>query len=65
MKDIPIEDLLAKVPSVYKLSNLAAARAAEINSGMKKLVESEPKDKVTTIAIREIADGKVKIKEED
>ncbi|MBF0253427.1 MAG: DNA-directed RNA polymerase subunit omega [Candidatus Omnitrophica bacterium] len=62
MKDIPLEKLLIKVPSVYKLSNLAAARASELNSGMKRLVDAEPKDKVTSIAIREIADGKVKIK---
>jgi len=62
-KEIALEDLLARVSSIFKLTNLAAARAVELNSGMKKLVEAGPKEKVTTTAIREIADGKVKIKE--
>ena len=34
----------------------------ELNSGMKKLVDAGPNEKLTTIAIREIAEGKVKLK---
>jgi DNA-directed RNA polymerase omega subunit len=34
----------------------------ELNSGMKKLIEAEPSEKVTTVAIKEIAEGKVNIK---
>jgi DNA-directed RNA polymerase omega subunit len=37
-------------------------RAMELNVGMKKLVEANPKEKVTTTAIREIAAGKVKMR---
>ena len=62
MTEIEREKLLDKVGSVYKLCNLAAMRAMELNSGMKKLVEAGPKEKVTTIAIKEIAEEKVKIK---
>jgi DNA-directed RNA polymerase omega subunit len=51
-----------KVGSIYKLCNLAALRAMELNSGMKKLVDADPKEKVTTVAIREIAKDKVKLK---
>ena len=62
MSDVPLEVLLDKVESIFKLTNLAAARAMELNGGMKKLVPFEPKEKMTTIAIREIANGKVKLK---
>ncbi|MBF0494799.1 MAG: DNA-directed RNA polymerase subunit omega [Candidatus Omnitrophica bacterium] len=60
--DISLENLLTKEGSLFKLTNLAARRALELNSGMKKLVDADPKDKMTTIAIREIAEDKVKIK---
>ena len=62
MGDIPREELLEKVDSLFKLCNLAAMRATELNSGMKRLVDADPKEKVTTTAIREIADDKVKMK---
>jgi len=62
MKKISMDVLLEKTGSVYKLCNLAAMRAMELNSGLKKLVDSEPGEKITTIAIQEIAEGKVKIK---
>ncbi|HNX91404.1 MAG TPA: DNA-directed RNA polymerase subunit omega [Candidatus Omnitrophota bacterium] len=64
MERITLEQLLkATNGSIFKLTNMAAMRAEELNSGMKKLVEANPHDKVTTIAIKEIADGKVKLKE--
>lgn len=63
MAKIPREELLNKATSLFKLCNMAAMRAMELNSGMKKLVESDPREKVTTTAIREIAAGKVKLKE--
>lgn len=62
MAEISRDELIKRVGSVYKLCNLAAMRAMELNAGMKKLVESHPKDKVTSIAIREIAEDKVKLK---
>jgi len=63
MKEVPLEILLQKIPSLFKLSNLAALRAMELNSGMKRLVETDPHEKVTTVAIREIANEKVKLKQ--
>ena len=62
MERISPDELLKKTGSVYKLCNLAALRAIELNSGMKKLVDSLPNEKITTIAIREIMEGKVRIK---
>ena len=63
MEDVSREVLLGRVESIYKLCNIAAMRAMELNSGMKKLVDSDPREKATTTAIREIAAGKVKLKE--
>ena len=65
MKEISRDQLLEKTGSVYKLCNLAAARAMELNSGKKKLITAEPAEKVTTIAIHEIAQDKVKLKLRD
>jgi len=62
MEIISREELLAKISSVYKLCNVAALRAIELNAGMKKLVDAEPNEKVTTTAIREIAASKVTMK---
>ena len=64
MKNISIDDLLAKTDSIYKLCNMAAVRALELNSGAKKLVDADPKEKVTTTAIREISDNKVSLKKD-
>ena len=61
-RTVSVDELMQKVGSVYKLCNLAAMRAMELNSGMKKLVDADPKEKLTTIAIKEIAEDKVKLK---
>lgn len=61
---VPLEVLLEKVGSIYKLCNLAAMRAMELNSGFKGLIEVSPNEKVTSIAIREIAENKVRMKTE-
>jgi DNA-directed RNA polymerase omega subunit len=62
MGNIERDELLKKIGSIYKLCNLAALRAMELNSGMKKLVDADPNEKVTTVAIKEIAQDKVKLK---
>ena len=62
MERVGRDELMKKIGSIYKLCNLAAIRAMELNSGMKKLVDAEPDEKVTSIAIREIAEDKVKLK---
>jgi len=62
MEEVSRDKLLEKTGSLYKLCNLAAMRAMELNGGMKKLVDTEPTEKVTTVALKEIALDKVKLK---
>ena len=62
MEKISREELIDQVGSIYKLCNLAAMRSMELNNGFKQLVDGDHKEKVTTIAIREISEGKVRIK---
>ena len=63
MAYIPVEDLLDKVASRYKLVILAARRAEELNNGGQRLVDINPKVKISTIALEEIREGKVTYKE--
>jgi len=64
MEKVSREALLEKTESIYKLCNLAAQRAMELNSGMRKLVDADPNEKVTTVAIKEIVEEKVKMKKD-
>lgn len=59
-----LEQLLERVGSLYKLVILAARRALELSDGSPKLVEAAPKEKPAIVALREIAQGKVRIKAE-
>lgn len=60
----PIEKLLPRSDgSVYKLSRLAAKRAAELASGKKPLVECDSRTKTATIALEEICSGAVVMKQ--
>lgn len=64
MEGISRDELLAQTDtSVYKLVILATKRALEIAEGAPQLVEADGNVKPTTIALREIAEGKVKYKE--
>lgn len=61
----PLEELLPKAGgSVYRLVRMAAKRALELSDGKPQLVELGT-DKVTTIALEEIRQGKVEIKDEN
>lgn len=62
MSYVPIQNLLAKTNSIYKLVVLASKRALELNAGAPKLVEGD-QEKVCSIALEEIAQGKVKLQE--
>ena len=58
-----MEDLLKKTKgSVYKLVVLASRRALELGSGSEKLVEAEPNAKPTSVALKEIMQGKINYK---
>jgi len=57
---IPMAKLVEKVGSIYKLCNVAALRAQEINAGATRLIEiTDPNAKETTIALKEILGDKV------
>ncbi|MGD9014957.1 MAG: DNA-directed RNA polymerase subunit omega [Candidatus Omnitrophota bacterium] len=63
MDYIPIEQLLDKAEnSMYKLVMLAAKRTLEIAEGKPKLVETNSSLKPSSIALEEIAKGKVSLK---
>jgi DNA-directed RNA polymerase omega subunit len=64
--DVPIDKLMGKTNSVFKLVILAARRAGELNEGAAKLIDGSDHAKPGTIALKEILEGKVsyKIKEE-
>ena len=55
----PSEPLLDKVNGIYKLVILAARRALELIAGAPRLVEVDPRHKPSTVALEEIAAGKV------
>ena len=58
MAYVPIEELLKRCGSVYRLVILAAKRAKEITEGSTPLVDA-PQRKVTSVALEEILQGKV------
>lgn len=63
MTNVALEKLLDKSDhSVYKLVILASKRALEIAEGQPKLVTTNPSIKPSTVALQEIANGKVKSK---
>jgi len=58
-----IQDILDKSEnSVYKLVIMASRRALEIAEGQPKLVDSDAMVKPSTVALAEIAAGKVQYK---
>ncbi len=56
----PMNDLLKQVPSRYMLVNVVAQRARQIASAAEE-EEISLDDKPVTLAIREVAEGKVTI----
>lgn len=63
MARITIEDCLKRVPNRFILVNMAAKRVRQIREGAEYLVNS-PKNEDIVVALREIAAGKVRIKQE-
>lgn len=63
MPDLPIEELLPRANySIYKLVSMASARALELSDGKRCLAEGINTEKFTTMALHEIAQGKIEIK---
>ena len=64
MADLPIEDLLPRANySLYQLVSMASARALELSDGKRCLVKNPSSEKLTTMALEEIAEGKIESKE--
>ena len=62
MARVTVEDCIDKVESPYELVLVAKERATQLNSGIEPTLERD-KDKHTVIALREIAEEKVKVSE--
>ncbi|MFH1790828.1 MAG: DNA-directed RNA polymerase subunit omega [Candidatus Omnitrophota bacterium] len=62
MGEIGIDRLMKGKNSIYKLAILAARRAQEISQGAKSLVECALGMKPTTVALKEIVEGKIDYK---
>ena len=58
MARITVDDCLKRIPNRFQLTLAATYRARQLGSGSSPLVEPN-KDKMTVIALREIASGKV------
>ena len=61
MAYIPLEKLMRKDTSLYKLILASAARANELAQGAEPLIQTGSK-KISTIVLEEIAAGKVSYK---
>ncbi len=62
---IPLEKMLDKNKSLFKLTLVAAERANQIMQGSKPLVANPVSKRETTIALQEISEGKVYYKDEE
>ena len=62
MARVTVEDCIDKVDSPYELALVAKERATQLNSGLEPLLEKD-NDKNTVIALREIAEEKIKVPE--
>jgi DNA-directed RNA polymerase subunit omega len=63
MARITVEDCLEKIPNRFQLAVAAVKRAKMLLRGGRPLVDSDNKEVVT--ALREVAEGEVKLTESD
>ena len=61
MSYVPVEKIFKSSDSMFKITILAARRAVELNNGANKLIDTLT-TKCSSIALEEIALGKVKYK---
>ena len=62
MARVTVEDCIDKVDSPYELVLVAKERAAQLNSGIEPTLDRD-NDKNTVIALKEIAENKISVKE--
>jgi DNA-directed RNA polymerase omega subunit len=66
MSYVPLEKLIDKSNgSMYKLCVFVARRALELAEGAARLIDAPADIKVTTLAMQEIAEGKVSMAPEE
>lgn len=59
-KTLVVGDCLKKIPNQYVMTLVAARRALDLKRGAEPMIEiDDPTDKVTTIALKEIAAGMI------
>jgi DNA-directed RNA polymerase subunit omega len=63
MARITVEDCLKRMPNRFILVNMTAKRVRQIREGSEYLVNSAKNEDIV-VALREIAAGKVRLKEE-
>jgi DNA-directed RNA polymerase omega subunit len=63
MHSIQIAELMKKTGSTYKLVILVTRRAIELTEGAAKLVESSPEEGPISVALKEVASGRISYKE--
>lgn len=62
MARITVDDCLEQIPNRFQLTLVAALRARQLHNGSEPLVDTQGrKDKMTVLALREIAAGHVGI----
>ena len=64
MARITIEDCLKRVSNRFMLVNMASKRVRQLREGSEYLVKS-PKNEDIVVALREIAAGKIAVKQEE
>ena len=63
MARVTVEDCLKNVTSHFELTVVAAKRAKQLLGGQPPAIDtSQRRDKSTVVALREIAQGKVRVK---
>lgn len=65
MQNVPVDTLVNKIGSIYKLVVIASQRAVELGEGAARLVDSNAEAKPTNIALQEIMEGKISYKEKE
>jgi len=57
---LSIDELIKKTGNRYYLTTIVAKRSKQLNQGAKPLVETQPTTKPLLIALKEVAEDKIK-----
>lgn len=63
MKSDLVEQAAAIIPDPQVLVNIVSKRVAQLNSGRRPLIDALPSMGVADIALQELIEGKIKLKE--